>query len=290
MATSFFGQYVVRKGIVNRTQLQEAIALQRNANQTLAQISLSAGALTSQQLQALPLSLRQNDALFQYLIIYLGWISGAELAALRTQHRKAQLTLGETLVKCGYLNNKSLPNLLTDYHYWNLRNLQQFGAGVSASEFSHTVDSFSFLLTREMLQVYGLHVKPDSASRKPLSNTSAWHWEIDFSDSCLNLVIPHVEGGVARLLDYAAVIDSLDLTKLSHVHQADLLETLTPTAPIQFFADLLQLLLADVDAATMRQTNVSGITEANNGTAVKECLRCGYSLEGEPFYVYFYTS
>ncbi|WP_049721973.1 hypothetical protein [Gilvimarinus polysaccharolyticus] len=290
MTTSFFGQYLQLKGIVGRTQLHEAVTLQHNTNKTLAQITLAAGVLTPQQRQELPFSDCENDALFYQILSCLGWLSNAALAALHAQQRKAQLTLGEALVTCGYLNDKTLANLLTDYHYWNLRNLQQFSAQVSTSEFAHEVDAFSFILTQQMLKVYGLHVKPDCADRKVLTNTPAWHWQINLAEYCLNVFIPNVEGGVAHLLDRASLIDSLHLSELSCVSDTDLRGLPKSVSPVQFFTYLLQTLLLDIGGDELTLVGTANTALVGAAPFEQECLRCSYSLEGELFYVYFFAS
>ncbi|BFM20410.1 hypothetical protein [Gilvimarinus japonicus] len=287
MTTSFFGQYLLLKGIVSRSQLREAIALQVEANQTLAQIALVAGVLSQQQLQKLPLSGCENDTLFSQIVINLGWVSRTALEALHAQQRKVQLTLGEALVKHGYLSDNNLPNLLTDYHYWNLRNLQQFGAEVSASDFASEVDTFSFALTQHMLKVYGLHVKPDCAEHGLPPQGPCWVWQIDLSDNRLNIVVPDTGAGVVRLLQRAELIGSLDLPALSDAHREGLGDIPSPMTPAQFFASLLHLLLADMGGQAIRQIGSDNATTAVSTRSESDCLRCCYSVEGELFDVYF---
>lgn len=287
MTISFFGQYVLLKGIVSRPQLSETIVLQREANQTLAQIALAAGVLSPQQLQTLSLLGCENDTLFSQIVINLGWVGRAALEALHSQQRKTQLALGEALVKKGYLRDNNLPNLLADYHYWNLRNLQRFGAEVSASEFAREADTFSFALTQYMLKVYGLHVKPDCANRKLLPTIPCWSWQIDLADNRLNVVIPDTGAGIARLLNRAELIGSLNLSTLSDTPQEGLGDIPSAMAPAQFFASLLQLLLADMGGQAIRSIDATGAITANGALSEQECLRCSYSIEGELFDVYF---
>ncbi|WP_339898636.1 hypothetical protein [uncultured Gilvimarinus sp.] len=283
MITSFFGQYLLLKGIVTGSRLREAMALQSEVNQTLAQRALMAGVLSQQQLEKLPLSGCENDALFSQIVVNLGWINRAALEALHAEQRTLQLTLGEALVKCGYLSDNNLPNLLTDYHYWNLRNLQLFGAQVSRSQFASEVDTFSFALTQHMLKVYGLHVKPDCADHSPVTDAPVWAWQIQTQHHRLNIMVPDVGEGIARLLNRAELIGALNLPSLADPELEGAGDIPSPMTPTQFFASLLHLLLADSGGQAIRQIDGE---EAVAYSAGQECLRCCYSIEGELFDIF----
>ncbi|WP_041523486.1 hypothetical protein [Gilvimarinus agarilyticus] len=283
MTTSFFGQYLLLKGIVTGSQLREALALQRELNQTLAQRTLLTGALSQQQLEKLPLSGCESDALFMQIVVNLGWISRSALEALHAEQRTQQLTLGEALVKKEYLSDNNLPNLLADYHYWNLRNLQLFGAEVSHSQFAREVDTFSFALTQHMLKVYGLHVKPDCADHSAVPQAPVWAWQIQTQDHRLNIMVPDAGEGIARLLNRAELIGALDLPSLAGPEVEGLGDIPSAMTPMQFFASLLHLLLADSGGQAIRQ--IDGV-EAVSKSLGLDCLRCCYSVEGELFDVF----
>lgn len=288
--TSFFGQYLLVKGIVSRTQLDAAIELQDQTNQTLAQIALFAGVLSQQQLQKLPLSGCENDTLFTQAVVSLGWISRTVIETLHAQQRTVQLTLGEALVQHGYLRDNNLPNLLADYHYWNLRNLQKFSAAVAASDFAKLVDIFSYTLTQYMLEVYGVHVRPNFANSAPVPSATSWVWQMDLPDTHLNIMVPDSGAGMALLAQRAELIDSLHLPALLPEQPSGLTEAPSAMAPERFFASLLQGLLTDIEAEGLHQMAAQVLHSNNSPATAKSCLRCCYSVEGELFNVYFCTA
>jgi hypothetical protein len=283
MKTGFFGHFLLMKGIVSATHVRQAHALQAQRNQTLAQFMQAAGVLA--QWPSLPLSGCEHDTLFAQIAINAGWIARPELEALQARQRSLQLTLGEALVECGYITEASLPNLLSDYQYWNLRRLQQFGQQASTSEFSHELDAFSFTLTQHLLQVYGLHVKPNRAGYGTPPQTASWCWHIEVAERRVCFIVPDTGAGIERLLARAELIASLNLASLPVTATGNASNMPTAMAPPDFFTGLLTHMLADSAGYSLRRTEppAAGDAQADLQTGY---FHCSYSVEGDLFDMY----
>lgn len=280
MTTGFLAQFLLTKGIVTAAHVRAAQRLQAQKNQTLAQFMVAGGALLQTQLQSLPLSGGDHDTLFAQIVINAGWVSRTELETLRAKLRSQQLTLGEALVECGSITEASLPNVLSDYQYWNLRRLQQFGKQAASSEFYQELDAFTFALTQQLLQVYGLHVKPSHADYRTPPAGASWCWQIEAAGRRVNFIVPDAGGGIERLLERAELIASLNLKCLPVTASGNIAHLPEAMTPPDFFTDLLTHMLASSAGYNLHRLEQPPSGDTKTG-AQPRYFCCRYSIEGE---------
>ncbi|MDO3386430.1 hypothetical protein QWI17_11325 [Gilvimarinus sp. SDUM040013] len=279
MAATFFGQYLQIKGIIDREQLLQALALQSSSNRSFGQLAVDEGLLSAAQSAQINLRQRETDALFGELAESLGWLTGAQVSQLLARQQLDHVTLGQALINLGVLTDAQLQHLLADYHYWNLRNQRECNRRVSQSPLAPHVDGFTYLLERQLQREYGLFSQPSYVLTKHPLTFPEWTWRM-VSDTVSSVVgVAPAPSFVQTLKQRQQVMQDFELA--GHLQGQPVYAA--GVSPEDFFGRLLRQLAEEINHSWLEEIDDAGSRPSVSGDSL--CI--GYSIEGEPLQVYF---
>lgn len=116
-----FGQFLVEKGRLTPSRLDQAIEEQGRINRPLGALAIERGLMTPEQVDAVVRLQRGRGGRFGELARELGHITEEELAGLLLEQAGRHLYLGEWLIREGLLGCAELDALLREFHAANER-------------------------------------------------------------------------------------------------------------------------------------------------------------------------
>lgn len=108
MGLDFFGQFLLRRGVIHRRQLLETIAYQEQHNLKLGEQAVRAGLLTYDDCDRIRKAQRGRSGRFGEIAVELGLLTAAQIEHLTRRQRNNHLYLGEALVQLGHLTTAQL--------------------------------------------------------------------------------------------------------------------------------------------------------------------------------------
>ncbi len=121
MQACFFAQYLLKKGIVSQSQLDEALIVQRQHNRTLGSLAVSAGLLTEEQVEQLNAEQLEADLYLGEMAVEKGWMTSNDVELLMIEQWASHSSIGDILVEQELLNVNQLDSLLADFQYYQRR-------------------------------------------------------------------------------------------------------------------------------------------------------------------------
>lgn len=112
---AFLGQYLVGKGLITESQLNEAIRVQKESTSLIGIVAVDQGFINKTQLDRLIEHQGVVDAQLGELAIQAGYMSEDQLAAVLAIQGENHVYLGESLVRMGMISNESLNETLVDF-------------------------------------------------------------------------------------------------------------------------------------------------------------------------------
>lgn len=116
MSAPFFGQFLLKKGLVSREALQQTLQLQGNKNLKLGQMAQAMGLVSSADIKHAHLSQFNRDIRMGDLLLEMGLLTQHQLDNVLEQQRNTHLYLGEALVLLGILSSEQLRSYLNEFH------------------------------------------------------------------------------------------------------------------------------------------------------------------------------
>lgn len=117
MSVHFLGSYLLERGIVTQTQIDEAAAHQEKANRRLGDLAVDAGLLTPDQVETVLTTQRETDLNFGALAVAMGFVSRHAMDALLFRQHVHQVHLGEALLTLGHLTPEQFGESLDGYSH-----------------------------------------------------------------------------------------------------------------------------------------------------------------------------
>jgi len=115
MAVKFFGQFLIKKGIISKMDLLHAIDLQEKNNLRFGDLVIKMGLMTvAQKVQTLEAQ-RHEDLQFGEMAIKLGVLTSAQVQQVLDKQRAEHLFIGEALVKFGVITQQQLERYLVEF-------------------------------------------------------------------------------------------------------------------------------------------------------------------------------
>ncbi|MEE2961706.1 MAG: hypothetical protein VYA34_13255 [Myxococcota bacterium] len=111
----FFGQYLLREGVIDVEQLRLALELMDRENLRLGQVAIEAGFLTESQATDVNREQTSTDKPFGAICVSHGLISEVQLRDLLKLQNQRRVRLGESLVRLQYLKPNELVHHLRKY-------------------------------------------------------------------------------------------------------------------------------------------------------------------------------
>lgn len=274
MAATFFGQYLQLKELISPEQIAEALELQTQHNRSLGQLAVSEGLMSEHQSAQLNLRQRETDLLFGELAVSLGWLSVSQLDALLARQQVEHVSLGHALIELGVVSEVRLQGLLSDYHYWNARNLKECTDTLRASDFAAATSEFTRLLSRQLRRVYGLRVKltyvEQAGPQRPCPR-----WRLEGPSGSVHVGVDPDDSLSATLRSRHDMVAGLDAV----IANGDRVGNMSVT-PQTFWQRLMENLCANLS-----DTRMEPLDDSAGQWERKLCV--GYSVQGEPLEVFF---
>ncbi|WP_243439001.1 hypothetical protein [Fundidesulfovibrio soli] len=115
MSQLFLGHYLLKQGLVTQNQLDQAIALQMEANRRLGDLAEEAGLLTPEQVRSILAAQREADLSFGELAVAGGGVTRGDMDDLLFRQHVHQVHLGEALLTQGTLSSEQFCLVLEEY-------------------------------------------------------------------------------------------------------------------------------------------------------------------------------
>jgi hypothetical protein len=115
MPVTFFGQYLVAKGIITAETLAKAVGMQESVNRTFGQTAQLIGLLTPEDVSRINRAQRTQDMLFGDVAVKLGLLSHEQVARILSLQKHNHLYIGEALVRIGALDKERLHTFLEEF-------------------------------------------------------------------------------------------------------------------------------------------------------------------------------
>lgn len=115
MGLDFFGQFLLRRGAIDRSRLLETIAYQEAQNLKLGERAVREGLLRPEECDRIAKAQRSRSGRFGEIAVELGLLTRAQIDTLVQRQRNDHLYLGEALVQLGHLTPFQLASELAAF-------------------------------------------------------------------------------------------------------------------------------------------------------------------------------
>ena len=115
MATQFFGQYLLARGLISRSQLLEAVDFQEKNNLRLGEFAVKQGVITLADSAKILAAQAARDVQFGEAAIELGYLTEKQLADVLRAQRADHLFLGDALIRLNVLSAEAVKEHLETY-------------------------------------------------------------------------------------------------------------------------------------------------------------------------------
>jgi len=115
MATMFFGQYLLGKGVIDREALLDALDRQRLSNFSLPELAVQQKLINRDQATEVMARFRMSDAPIEGILAEIGGLGQDQVERLQRQQRSSWLRIGAALVEGGHLSDEEIAANLEEY-------------------------------------------------------------------------------------------------------------------------------------------------------------------------------
>ena len=119
MFTQLFGNYLLKKGIVNKQQLTEAIRISAESHIKIGSLAIHCGYMTPEQVERVYICQTHEDLLFGQIAIREGYINEEQLDEILREQTPSYLKIGQTLVEQGVITRNEFDVLVHEYQTEN---------------------------------------------------------------------------------------------------------------------------------------------------------------------------
>ena len=166
MGVQFFGHYLLKRDVITREQLLEAVAYQEEHNHKIGEFAIERGLLSQEQVSQLLSQQRSTDLLFGKLAIEQGLLSAEQGQELIEMHSKQHMFLGQALVEKGFLDGDTLKRELDAFSQEQRKHRQDLVAtygnrGGGEAILAHCTDiTVKYMLRLANLTALARDIKP----------------------------------------------------------------------------------------------------------------------------------
>jgi hypothetical protein len=164
MGATFFGQYLLSKGIIDREALIEAIDTQRRQNLSLTTLAVQHGYIDQQQEQEILSRYRKTDSKLDDLCLESGYLDRRQLDELTRVQYSDWMRIGTALVAGGHLTFDDVEEHLEVFQETQRRAEKQIEADFSACLEPQTVRTVVTLAIMHLGRIIDQPVKLRSIS------------------------------------------------------------------------------------------------------------------------------
>lgn len=115
MFSQYFGHYLLNRGLITNTQLQDALHFQETVHVKFGVIAVDKGFMTSSQVDEVHEKQKQMDKRFGEIAVELGYLTEDQVEDLISHQKQGYLYLAQALVDRGYMSMDQFSTALNDY-------------------------------------------------------------------------------------------------------------------------------------------------------------------------------
>ncbi|MCU0305532.1 MAG: chemotaxis protein CheC [Thermoanaerobaculales bacterium] len=115
MATMFFGQYLLARGIIDRQALLDALDRQRRSNLSLPELAVQQGMMDRHRADAVMARYRMSHDSMEAILAGTGGLNAEEIKRLQSRQRSSWLRIGAALVEGGHLTEEEIAASLDEF-------------------------------------------------------------------------------------------------------------------------------------------------------------------------------
>ncbi|MEZ0310911.1 MAG: chemotaxis protein CheX [Myxococcota bacterium] len=115
MATQFFGQFLLARGLLSRAQLLDAVEYQERQNLRLGDYAVKKGFITPADAARIHTAQTTRDIQFGEAAVELGFLARDQLKELLRAQQADHLYLGDCLTRLGVLSAEAVTKALAEY-------------------------------------------------------------------------------------------------------------------------------------------------------------------------------
>lgn len=159
MATMFFGQYLLAKGIIDRGALLDALERQRESNLSLPELAVQEGMVDRNRAESIMSLYRMSDQSMEDILTAAGGLDHEQVSRLQSKQRSSWLRIGAALVEGGHLSEDEIAASLGDYRSLESATDEQIREAMRHLPNSEAVSACVELTTFHFGRVVGRPVK-----------------------------------------------------------------------------------------------------------------------------------
>lgn len=148
MNVTYFGQYILEKGYINRDQLLEGIKYQKAVNLKIGVLAIDKNYMTSKQVETVLSMQKTYNKPFGELAISEGLLTKEKLEELLSSQHSDKIYLGEALLEKGFISLSQLEAYLNEY-----KNEQNIADKEINSAFNNINPKYS-LIIKNTVQIF----------------------------------------------------------------------------------------------------------------------------------------
>lgn len=141
MATKFFGQYLLEKGLINKDQLLATLDEQRTQNPRIGYLAVAEGFISMAQAKQINQRQISTDARFGDLAIFMGLIDSEQLDHLVELQSRKRKFFGELLIELKYLDAETVAAELQMHQLQQRKYSSQIQGLVENHNFSQSINT-----------------------------------------------------------------------------------------------------------------------------------------------------
>lgn len=115
MATTFFGQYLLAKGVIDREALLDALDRQRQSNLSLPELAVQQGLIDRKRADAIMAQYRHSNQSMESILSEMGGLAPEQVERLQHKQRSSWLRIGAALVEGGHLSEEEFATNFEEY-------------------------------------------------------------------------------------------------------------------------------------------------------------------------------
>ena len=115
MFSQFFGNYLLKRGLITAVQLREALQVQDSVRVKLGVLAIDAGYMTAGQVERTNALQAQVDKRFGEIAIDQGYLNEDQLSELLAQQNSRHLLISQALIDQGVMSFEGIETVLEEY-------------------------------------------------------------------------------------------------------------------------------------------------------------------------------
>lgn len=119
MFTQFFGNFLLKKEVVNKDQLIHGLSEQSNARIKLGTLAIHSGLMAASDVEKVIILQKRYDLRFGDLAVQEGYLTNEQVDELLERQVPEYLTLGQIFIDQGIITNQEFETLLNEYQRTN---------------------------------------------------------------------------------------------------------------------------------------------------------------------------